>query len=350
MATISKRNGKYSVRVRVLGFPCLHRTFNDRRAAQVWAVQVEDEINRGVYDFGKRELPTLAQALADYAKKVTAAKRGAVKEAYLINALARLPLARKPLDQIRPDELARLRDQWAQSLSPATVQRRLSVLSHLYNTAIKEWGHQELDNPLLRISKLKITNHRSRTVCARELDAVLAATASETVKHIARLAWHTAARLSELATLRWEYVDLQDGTAHFPITKNGLARTVPLAPGAISILERLKPKTKTPPTGAIFDIRPDSISKRWTLAVKKARKNYEAHCIEQGLQADADWLTNVRFHDLRHSAVTRLAEHGLSSLELAAISGHKSLSMLSRYTHIRAETLAVKLASLEARA
>jgi integrase len=68
------------------------------------------------------------------------------------------------------------------------------------------------------------------------------------------------------------------------------------------------------------------------------------------LPPDADWLVGARFHDLRHSAITRLAEHGLSTLELASISGHKSLQMLARYTHIKAEGLAQKLARLEAAA
>jgi integrase len=54
-------------------------------------------------------------------------------------------------------------------------------------------------------------------------------------------------------------------------------------------------------------------------------------------------LTNLRFHDLRHEAVSRLVEVGLGNQEVAAISGHKSMQMLKRYTHLRAEELVERI-------
>ena len=53
---------------------------------------------------------------------------------------------------------------------------------------------------------------------------------------------------------------------------------------------------------------------------------------------------NLRFHDLRHEAVTRLFEKGLNSIEVGMVSGHKTLSMLQRYNHLRTEELVAKLA------
>jgi integrase len=74
---------------------------------------------------------------------------------------------------------------------------------------------------------------------------------------------------------------------------------------------------------------------------------YEKDCEKRGVQPERGYLQDLHFHDLRHTAITRLAEHGLSTLELASISGHKSLNMLSRYTHISAAKMAAKLAALE---
>ncbi|MNR45546.1 Tyrosine recombinase XerC [compost metagenome] len=54
-------------------------------------------------------------------------------------------------------------------------------------------------------------------------------------------------------------------------------------------------------------------------------------------------MPDLRFHDLRHEAVSRLVEGGLSDQEVSAISGHKSMQMLKRYTHLRAEDLVSKL-------
>nr|WP_298138358.1 tyrosine-type recombinase/integrase [Acidiferrobacter sp.] len=54
-------------------------------------------------------------------------------------------------------------------------------------------------------------------------------------------------------------------------------------------------------------------------------------------------IRDLHFHDLRHEAASRLVERGLSDQEVAAITGHKSMQMLKRYTHLRAEDLVKKL-------
>ena len=54
-------------------------------------------------------------------------------------------------------------------------------------------------------------------------------------------------------------------------------------------------------------------------------------------------IIDLRFHDLRHEATSRFFEKGLNVMEVAAITGHKDLRMLQRYTHLRAEDLARKL-------
>ncbi len=54
-------------------------------------------------------------------------------------------------------------------------------------------------------------------------------------------------------------------------------------------------------------------------------------------------IEDLRFHDLRHEATTRLFEQGLNIMEVASITGHKDLRMLRRYTHLKAEDLAKKL-------
>jgi integrase len=54
-------------------------------------------------------------------------------------------------------------------------------------------------------------------------------------------------------------------------------------------------------------------------------------------------IDNLRFHDLRHEATSRFFEKGLNVMKVAAITGHKDLRMLQRYTHLRTEDLAKKL-------
>lgn len=71
--------------------------------------------------------------------------------------------------------------------------------------------------------------------------------------------------------------------------------------------------------------RPYAFTKIWGLLVKKLQ------------------LSDFRFHDLRHEAVSRLVEGGLSHQEVSSISGHKSMQMLKRYTHLRSEDLVARL-------
>jgi site-specific recombinase XerD len=74
----------------------------------------------------------------------------------------------------------------------------------------------------------------------------------------------------------------------------------------------------------------------------KIRRPYEFRPAWHRTLKDAG-IKGLRFHDLRHEAVSRLVEAGLGDQEVAAISGHKSMQMLKRYTHLRAEDLVARL-------
>jgi integrase len=147
-------------------------------------------------------------------------------------------------------------------------------------------------------------------------------------------------RLSELTSAKWEYLDLTKRTLHLPDTKNGDSRTVPLSTTAIATLSNLRPSVTGLNNGCVFNITPHAATVAFRRAVKRAR---EAYLKSRGDQPDEGLFVNLRFHDLRHEAVSRLFEHGLNVVEVSSISGHKTLQMLKRYTHLRAADLAKKL-------
>jgi integrase len=345
MASITQQHGKYLARVRITGHKPISSTFNSRKAALAWAAQVEDEVRRGIFRSADTvQVPSLGKALKDYAERVTPLKRGAPQERNLIGLLLRLPLCSRPLDQVERSDIARLRDHWlAQGLSTSTLQKRLALFSHLYNVARRDWG-LEVSNPVNDVTKPEVRNRRERVVPDAELEAVLVG-ATFTLDRISRLARESAARLGELAALTWPDVDLKASTMTFPVTKNGSARTVPLTPAALELLTAMKPKGVA--RGSVFGTSSGTVSHAWVLAVRRARRAYEEDCKEHRRRPSQNYLRDLHFHDLRHTAITRLAEHGLSTLELASISGHKSLNMHSRYTHISAAKLAAKLAALD---
>ena len=121
-----------------------------------------------------------------------------------------------------------------------------------------------------------------------------------------------------------------------PETKNGEKRIVPLSTAAIRILERISRRID----GKVWGVEPHSISQAFRKALSRARKAYEKECEEKGQKSDPSFLVDLTFHDLRHEATSRLFEKGLNPMQVAAITGHKTLQMIKRYTHLKAEDLA----------
>ncbi len=93
-----------------------------------------------------------------------------------------------------------------------------------------------------------------------------------------------------------------------------------------------------PAADKVFDMRADAITRAFDRAVKRARERYE----KTNSLCDESFLKDLRFHDLRHEATSRLAEI-FPMHELTKITGHKDPRMLMRYYHPKAEDLALKL-------
>lgn len=136
------------------------------------------------------------------------------------------------------------------------------------------------------------------------------------------LAIETAMRQGELLKLEWEHISLQRRIAHLPDTKNGSKRDVPLSLKARDALIQLGARTK----GKVFGYTANGLKSAWRIMLQRLE------------------IKDLHFHDLRHEACSRLFELGtLDIMEIAAISGHKSLAMLKRYTHLKASRLVKKL-------
>lgn len=148
-----------------------------------------------------------------------------------------------------------------------------------------------------------------------------------------------AMRQEELVKLQWKHVDLARATARVIDPKNGEDRTVPLSSVARKILDGLTRSIG----GRVFPTTTSAIKQSWIRAKERAKRLYLADCEKSGMKPDKDFLDDLRFHDLRHEATSRLVEKGLEILEVATITGHKDLRMLKRYTHLKAENLARKL-------
>ena len=356
MATIRKRgNYQWEAQIRKRGFPSQTKTFNTKVEAEAWAKMIESEMARGVWlSRSEAESTTLYEALTRYEKEIVPDKKGAVQDRSLVRILKGTQLAKNYMASIRSADVAKLRDEWLKIYAPATVLRRLALLSHVFNVSRKEWGMESLLNPVEAIRKPQPKNARTRRLetqpvlsektgvtsgkeIANEIEHIIAATHSVVLPAIILLALETAMRRSEIAELRWRFIDLEKRVAHLPDTKNGNARDVPLSTKAITILSSLKEHSK-PAADKVFDMRADAITRAFDRAVKRARERYE----KTNSLCDESFLKDLRFHDLRHEATSRLAEI-FPMHELTKITGHKDPRMLMRYYHPKAEDLALKL-------
>ena len=178
-----------------------------------------------------------------------------------------------------------------------------------------------LANPVSQIRKPKLPPGRDRRLLSGELEKILSNTESRHLSDIVRFALETAMRRGEIAGMTWEMVDLKKRTVTLPETKNGEKRIVPLSAEALRILSGIPRRLD----GSVWGITEDPITRAFVRACKRAQ---------------VDGLT---FHDLRHEATSRLFEKGFNPMEVAAITGHKTLQMLKRYTHLKAEDLAKRM-------
>lgn len=270
--------------------------------------------------------------LDQYKKKVSILKRGYVQEAYRINQISKSLLGKKTPRNITTVDIAKYRDQrlleinprTKKQISPATVRLEMSLLSHFFDIARIEWGICD-SNPVSNVRKPKPAPGRDRRLTAREERLILRYCfnhSNSEIYSIVVIALETAMRQGEILQLKWEHVNLKTRIAHLPETKNGTKRDVPLSIKAKDALVRMGVKS----SGKVFDYTANGLKSTWRFMLKKLS------------------IEDLHFHDLRHEAVSRLFELGtLDMMEIAHISGHKSLSMLKRYTHLKSGLLVKKL-------
>lgn len=324
----------YQVKIRKVGYPPITKQFDRLVDAEKFAIATLREMDAGSFE-DRREVDrtTLAEAIATYLAEV-AIKRKRPKDAeYKAKIWLNSPLAKKAIGKIRAFDLAQHRDQrLAAGKTGNTVRLELGFLSHLFTVAIKEWNWP-LENPVSRLTMPKVAPGRERRLepLDREgmteehwLLAACAASGSVWLKPVVQIALATGMRRGEILGLEWSKIDLDRRIAHLVAgaTKTNKSRTVPLSPAAIEVLRSL-PRSIG---GKVFPIGWSGFGHTFARA-----------CTKWGLE-------DLTFHDLRHEATTRLFEQGLEMQEVAAITGHQTLQMLKRYTHLRAEDLALKLA------
>jgi integrase len=245
-----------------------------------------------------------------------------------------LPLRRITLDGI----LAYFAERKTAGISNATINRELDVLRGILKRA-KRW-HQFADD----IKPLPIRHDTGRALSYEEKVRLLKTAASRLDWEVAYcasvLAFNTTMRSCEIRGLRWRDVNFLERTLKvrrsFTKTDAG-ERVIPLNADALAAILQLRERAKLL-FGAVLDpdwyilprhigykVKPDPTRpmSSWRSAWRSLRK--------------AAGLAGLRFHDLRHHAITELAESAASDQTIMAIAGHVSHRMLAHYSHVRLE-------------
>ena len=314
MATIRKRQGKWQVQVRHIGHKQISKTFNRKQEAEQWARELEVSFDQNKLGHKVIEYPLFSIIIERYTNEISAKKRGHIRERYFLNQLAKTDLAHLKLDQIKAHNIAQLRDKRLQRNKSDTVLRELTIINHIFNICIKDWSYPII-NPVKQIYKPKSSCSRKRRLTSFEYNYLVNNNKMNSkLKAIIELAIETGMRRGEI--LKIEQHHMRGRTLIIPLTKSGVSREIPLTKKATNILHD---------SSLPFPMTPNALKLAWSRLKKKGN------------------IKDLHFHDLRHEAISRFFEKGLSIPEVALISGHKDVRMLFRYTHLKAEDILRKL-------
>jgi integrase len=358
MAYISQRGAYWRAEIRRRGYKPVYRTFDTKQQAQAWARRVEGEMDSGGYvDRSESERTTLRDALERYRRDIVPEKRHPYQENRRIDRWIRHDLAYRTLASLRGADFAKYRDE-RRSVGRAenTIRLELQIIGHLYEIARKEWGMEGLSNPLDNIRKPTGSQARDRRLRPGEFEklrALLSASGNQWAAPAFELAIETSLRQSILFSVRWEWLDLGSRMIGFPpdargADNKGVPAKLPLSRRAVDVFRHLAAigegaddrmaralhgpanANSTGLKGRVFGTTTNAVICVWKRAIKIA-------------SAEDPEINTLRWHDLRHEAASRLFEKGLHPMEVASITGHRSMQMLKRYTHLKPESLLEKL-------
>jgi integrase len=301
------------------------KSFDTKAAAQVWARRLEAELDAGEAGGHVASRETVGALIERYVREVKPAKRwGRTKDDSL--ALLRTELGSLTPKELTPQQVIAYAQKRAKSgAGPVTVGMELTYLGGVLRIARAVW-RLDVANPvpdareaLKLLGMVGKSRSRDRVATEAEIAKVKLAWRSEVPVAVIDFALETTMRLGEICRIAWADLDgdtiLVRDRKH-PREKLGNNQRVPLLGGAPAILAGLERRE-----ARVWPYPEDTVGAAWQRACKRAK------------------VVDVRFHDLRHTGITRLFQRGFSIEQVALVSGHRDWAMLKRYTHVTAKDL-----------
>ena len=323
---IFRKNDAWFIDYYVEGRRVRERIGTSKREAERALAVRRGEVLQGRLKLADRQpSPHFSEFTPRYLAYSEANKRSARRDQFLLKQLVAF-FGERRLKEITPWQIEQYKAKRRAQVTPASVNRELACLKHLFSLAIL-WGEAEV-NPVKRVKFFREDNQVERILTLEEEVRLLAA-ASDRLRPILVLALNTGMRLGECLGLQWEHVDEARGAIRLHKTKSGKSRSIPMNASVLAALCPLRPAADA--TGFLFLYRGRPLQ-----SVREAFERARAKC----------QLEDVRFHDLRHTFATRLVTAGVDIVTVSKLLGHSTLTMTLRYAHPAPEDLRRAVQSL----
>jgi integrase len=303
----------------------MSKSFAVRKDAKEWATQMERQADRHELPADPKALQrvTLGELVRRYRDTVSVNKKAYVNERISLNAFLSHEICSRRLSELRTEDFAAFRDQRLKTIKPVSLKRQLDPVHHLFEMARDEWGLPIRTNPLDQLKLKAPSQKRERRLRHGELGRLLDAAMGCRNKFIApiiKFAVATGMRRGEMLAMRWTHLNREQRSLLIPETKNGHSRTIPLTLAALEVMSERGQDAER-----VFPITANAFRLAWGRVRQRAG------------------IEDLHFHDLRHEAISSFFEMGLSTPEVALISGHKDMRMLFRYSHATRQNILKRL-------
>ncbi len=280
------------------------------------------QVELGQHNIISAKIPTLSEFASEYMKYVTETvkKRSWRRDENSLDHVTTF-FGELKLSAITSNDIIDYQNKRRnENAKPATINRELACLKHLFNIA-RQKNKFFGDNPVSKVKFLEENNQKERILTSEEEERLLSCSAPHLIP-IIQTAINTGMRKNEILSLKWPNVDFDNKLlAVEPAnSKNKKPRRIPIN----SILRKilLEQKLKTGFSEFVF-LNPDGNPYNRSDSLKKC---FQGACRRSNIKG-------LRFHDLRHTAATRMIETGASIVAVSKILGHSTLSMTMRYAH-----------------
>ena len=337
MASIQKRGSAYRVRITREGKSTLCATFYSRLEALQWGKKTEAQLRLGLY-VESDAIPNPGHGVLFEVSANHYMKTHTIHKKIVRCETSRLQILIKrwgnlPVSKVDKSSIISLRDDLLKmGRSGETINHYFNTISKLFQMLNDEWD-LDIPNPIKGIKRMPPSKGRSKRVNLELEFSILSGCKKlslQLLHSIIQFALQTGMRRGEIMGLTWADIDLANRKAYLHQTKNGEPRQVPLTRQAMAVLESL----------------PKDCERVFPMGMSGLRCQFERlkkHLKQDWNGCGVNPFNDLRFHDFRHEALSRLSDAGLNVIELSHISGHKTLAMLKRYTHPSHEAIIFKL-------